>query len=141
VKIENMDIQEMINIKNKYNIAFLSPKINNSTHNFMNTYNNNISINNFLEIYCLLLTPNEMKLFFSLHSIQNKWMWGVDFMFGHFNIKTGVIFKYRCKHFLSSKSQKTDANNYMIQYLKKYNYTFKKLCQSYTPIKTIIKYP
>jgi hypothetical protein len=59
----------MIQIKNKYNIEIFSPKVINSSWN--------LTFHNFLEIYFLLLSPKDFHKFFSLHTIENKWTWGI----------------------------------------------------------------
>ena len=51
VKIININIRKMIEIKNNNKFEILSPKIIKSTHSFMNNFSEGISINNFLEVY------------------------------------------------------------------------------------------
>lgn len=125
VKIMNIDILHMIEIKNKYKIQVLSPKILNSTHPFMNVCNN-LTIHNFLEVYMLLLSPIDFDTFCSIHTIENKWMWGVDLLFGYYNIKAGVINSYVVNHVFPSKTFRSDAaemcNEYMRKYTKYTNY-------------------
>ena len=60
--------------------------------------NEGLTINNFLEIYCLLLTPKDLTKFFSIHTVENKWMWGVDFLFGYFDIRVGLYNSNVCEH-------------------------------------------
>ena len=139
IKIENIDIYDMIQIKLKYNIEIFSPKVINSTWNFMNMYNG-LTFNNFLEIYFLLLSPNDLHKFFSLHTIENKWTWGVDFLFGYLNINSGVINKYSVKHMIPSKSNKGEGHKLMMNYLKEKT-PFKSLNEirsKYKPIKDCI---
>jgi hypothetical protein len=119
VKIINIDILNMIEIKNKYNIQILSPKILNSTHPFMNVCNN-LTIHNFLEVYMLLLSPIDFETFCSIHTIENKWMWGVDLLFGYYNIKAGVINPYVVNHVFPSKTYRSDAADMCNQYMRKY---------------------
>ena len=143
VKINNIDIKEMIKIKDKQKISILSPKVIKSTHSFMNKYNENIiTINNFLEVYCLLLTPDDFKSFCKLHTIENKWMWGVDFLFGYLGIRAGVIHKYSVSHELPSNANSNDAlklcNKYIVQ-----NTEFKSLydiMKKYVPVIQEINY-
>ena len=124
VKIINLNIPHIIELKETHNIELLSPKIIGSTHSFMNIHEN-ITINNFLEVYLLLLKPDELKKFFSLHTIENKWMWGVDLLFGYYKIRAGVINTYSAQHILPSKSNKGEARHLMSIYLKqKTSYAF-----------------
>ena len=67
-----MDIMKMIEIKEKYKFEILSPKIINSTHSFMNKQTQGVSVNNFLEVYLLLLTPKDFSRFLSKHTVDRK---------------------------------------------------------------------
>ena len=80
VKLHQLNIDNMIKIKEKFKIEILSPKIINSSHLYMNSGKDTLTINSSLEVYCLLMTPKDMMRFFSIHTVQNKWMWGVDFL-------------------------------------------------------------
>jgi hypothetical protein len=117
VKIINLNIPHMIELKKLHNIEIVSPKIIKSSHWFMNVYDN-ITINNFVEVYLLLLKPDELNKFFSLHTLENKWMWGVDLLFGYYNIRAGVINNYSAEHVLQSNSDKGEANHLMTNYFK-----------------------
>ena len=72
VKIINLDLYELIEIKHKYKIEILSPQVSKSTHKFMNSYNDYLTFNNALEVYCLLLMPDNFVRFSSIHTIENK---------------------------------------------------------------------
>lgn len=140
VKIVNINLKNMIKIKEKYDIKFLSPKVIKSTHSFMNE-NNNLTINNFLEVYFLLLNPSDFYKFISLYTVQNKWMWGVDFLFGHYGIKTGVINSYSVLHALPKKADKETAKKCLSEFLKN-NTPFNSLSEikeKYSPIISYIK--
>lgn len=106
VKIININLNDMINIKKKYNIQILSPKVLNSTHKFMNEYNNCITFNNALEVYFLILSPDDFNKFVSINTVENKWMWSVDFLFGYYDIKAAVHMNYEVKHSLKSSMSK-----------------------------------
>ena len=136
VRIINIDLLDMIKIKNKYKIKLLSPKVIKSTHSFMNE-NENLTINNFLEVYFLLLNPKNFHKFLSLYTIENKWMWGVDFLFGHNGIKAGVINKYSVLHELPKKADTDTARNCLAIYLKNntpFN-SLKEIKDIYNPVK------
>ena len=139
VRILNIDLLDMIKIKKKYKIKLLSPKVINSTHYFMNEYEN-LTINNFLEIYFLLLNPKQFYKFISLYTVENKWMWGVDHMFGYYGIKSGTINKYSVLHDLPKSADTNAASNCLSQYLKE-NTPFsslKEIKDKYNPIKKMI---
>jgi hypothetical protein len=119
VKIFDMKLREMIRIKELLKIAVISPKIINSTYNYMYIHND-VTINNFLEIYLLLLSPSDFNRFIGLYTIDNKWMWGIDILFGHFNIKAGLVNKFTAIHMLPSKSNKSDAQARLMTYINTY---------------------
>jgi uncharacterized protein (DUF1919 family) len=141
VKILDINLYDMIRIQKKYNFDILSTKVHKSNHKFMNMYDD-ITVNNFLEIFILLLTPKSMNWFLSVNTLENKNMWGIDHLFGYYNISTAVINKYSVNHELPSSSNKIDASTEMINYFKKFT-PFKNLDEiyiKYKPIKKIIKY-
>jgi hypothetical protein len=124
VEIQELNLREMINLKEKYKIELLSPKVINSTHSFMNSYpEQTLTINNALEVYCLLLKYKDFQRFLSIHTVENKWMWGADFLFGYFNIKAGVYHKSSVKHMLlPSKKNTNNAAKLMNVYLRQVNF-------------------
>jgi len=128
VRIVNIDINEMIRIKNKLEISFFSPKIINATHPWMYSYDN-ITIHNFIETYLYLFSPSDFKKFLSINTIENKWMWGVDLLLGFFNIKSGIINTYTAEHVFGAKdnpTEKADKIRLMDEYI-----------QSKTPFKSM----
>lgn len=131
VIIENIDINELIEIKKKYNIDIISPKIRKSTYLYMNT-NNGLTFTNALEIYCILLTPTDFDKYASLNSVENKYMWGVDLLFGHFKVKTAIMNKYSALHVLPSKSDNHNAQLLFWKYMNKNGFKTKnEIIQKY----------
>jgi hypothetical protein len=135
VLIHDIDLTDMIKIKNLYNISLLSPKVIKSTHKFM--YENNcLTLNNSVEVYFLLLNPNDFIKFSSIYTIENKWMWGVDLLFGYFNINAGVYNKYYVEHMLPSKSNKREAYKLGLIYIKKYGFNnYNDIFKKYSNVK------
>ena len=125
--------------KNK-NIQLLSPKVIDSTHGYMNQHNNYLTITNALEIYFLLLTPDDFFKYASVNTIENKWMWGVDFLFGHFKIKCGIINKFKVVHKFKQKNSSfmSSANSLKDKYLKKNEFASLEEVQKKYPV--IIKH-
>jgi len=120
VQIIKLDIEGFIQIKNEYNMNIISPKVLKSTHPYMNKYNNNmLTQNNAVEVYCLLLTPNDFLIYSSINTVENKWMWGVDLLFGYFKINAGVYYGFEVEHILPSKSNSIEAKELLNQYIKK----------------------
>ena len=47
-------------------------------------------------------------------------MWGVDFLFGYYNMKVGICFIYVAEHLLQSNCNDNEAEILYKNYLKKY---------------------
>ena len=141
VKIVNINFQRMIEIKEKYNIEILSPKVTNSTHAFMSDYTN-LTINNFLEVYCLLMKPANFKKYLSINTIENKWTWGVDFLFGYYKMKVGILNSYEVHHVLKeNSSNQSECTELMIQYIRQVSHfsNHEDVWRAYKPlIETIV---
>ena len=140
VKLIDINFKKMIKIKKKHKIEFLSIKILKSTHKFMNSYDC-LTINNFLEIYLLLLTPSDFIKFCSINTIENKWMWGIDLLFGYYNIKAAVLHIYTAEHVLPSNSNRNEAITLMNNYFKTYTKykSMRDVFKKFKPIKEKIK--
>ncbi len=118
VQIINLDLTKMIQIKKKYDLQIISPKVINATHYFMQNQQKNIlTLNNSVEVYCLLLTPRDFKDYSLVNTVENKWMWGADMLFGHYNISAGVYYGFEVKHMLPSKSNSSEAFKLGCEYL------------------------
>lgn len=142
VKIINLDIYQMIKIKKQHEIIVMSPKVLKSNHEFvrMELPETSLTINNMLEIYLLLLTPSDFDIFCKFHTIRNKWMWGVDLLFGYYNIKAGVLYSCVVEQILPSRSDQRTAYHLMIEYFKEHT-KYNDMCQifhDYPPIKETI---
>uniref|UniRef100_A0A6C0LF05 Glycosyltransferase n=1 Tax=viral metagenome TaxID=1070528 RepID=A0A6C0LF05_9ZZZZ len=123
VEIKSLDIKEFIDLKNKYNIEFLSPRVEKSTYDYMQyPVKNKLSITNRLEIFCLLLTYKDFMKYLSINDVNNPYIWGVDFMMAHFNIKTAICYKFTIIHKLPGGSYLKKAEESMNKYLKKHGY-------------------
>ena len=127
VKIENINLNDMIYYKNKYNIQLLSPFIKKSTHKFMyESLETQIHLTNFLEINFLLLTKDDFELFLSIHTIENKWMWGVNFLFGYYNINSALIGNNYCEHIIENTIHDIDLHKYRLKLQNDYIKTYTK---------------
>ena len=123
VEIESLDIKEFIDIKKKYGIEFFSPRVEKSTYDYMQyPIENRLSITNRLEIFCLLLTYTDFIKYLSINDVNNPYIWGVDFMMAHFNIKTAICYKFNVVHKLAGGTYSQKAEESMNKYLKKYGY-------------------
>jgi hypothetical protein len=119
VEFTNINILELIEIKNRYGIEFLSPKIVASSHPYMNTRDSNVlAFSKRLEIYTLLFSYKDFLKFLSINSIKNKHTWGVDKVLGILNIKSAICYKFEAIHRLPSHSNPVEAMNEMTKYLR-----------------------
>ena len=118
VLIKDLNINKLIYIKNKYNLDIISPKVKNAGYRWMYSYNY-LTINNALEVFCLLLTPKDFELYASKNSIDNKWMFGVDMLFGYFGMNVGVYHKNEVIHMLESNSDRKTAFELGDRYVQK----------------------
>lgn len=105
IEIENINIRELIKIKSQYNIEFISPRVENSTWEYMNLYcGDKLGITNRLEVYCFLFNYDNFNKFLSINDIENTNIWGVDYIMAHFKIKTAIYYKFNVIHKLKTKS-------------------------------------
>jgi hypothetical protein len=124
VKITNLDISQMIHIKNTYSIEFLSPKVLGGTWDYMRNQSDNIlAFANKMELFCLLLNESDFNKFMDINDIENTYTWGVDMLLGHFKIKSAVYFKFVVNHMLPSETHGGKAGHYMHQYLNKHGFS------------------
>lgn len=144
VLLKDININEMIKIKNKYFLDIISPRVVNATHkNLMDNFNKNeiIRITNSIEIYCILMTPKTFLKYIDTHCINNKWIWGHDLLLKYFGFKTGIYGKNYCEHYFPQKNSKyfNDAKNQMDNFIKKHGFTsFSEIRFKYPPIITRI---
>lgn len=140
VKINNIDIYELINIKNTYAIDFLSPKVIGGTWDYMRNQEDHIlALANNIELFCLLLTPRDFHKFINIHDIENSYTWGVDLLLGHFKIKSAICFSFSVHHMLPSTTDGGIAGGQMHDYIRKHGYqSVSQINEKYPPIyKTI----
>ena len=123
VEFKNINILELIEIKNKYEIEFLSPKIVASSHSYMNMHDSNVlAFSNRVEIYTLLFSYADFLKFLSINSVKNKHTWGVDKVLGVLNIKSAICYKFEAIHRLPSHSNPVEAMNEMTKYLRMFGF-------------------
>lgn len=141
VLIHNIDINEFINIKNKYEISFLSPKIIGGDWEYMKKHDGNIlGFSYRIEIFCLLLTPADFAKFMDISDIENTHTWGIDLLLGHFNIKSAIYYKFKATHILPSTTNRSIAGHEMIKYLNKHGFSnTAHVCSTFTDIYSAIE--
>jgi len=123
IMISKWDIYEMIHIKHKYNIEFLSPKVNGGTWDYMRNQKSNVlAFANKVELFCLLLDKDDFHKFMSIHDIENKHTWGVDILLGYFNIRAAIYYKFMVTHMLPSTTHGGIAGKEMQAYLEKHGF-------------------
>jgi len=127
VEIENINVSELIQIKNQHDIEFISPRVEHSTWEYMNMHSGHqLAITNRIEVYCLLFNYENFMKFLSINDFENPNTWGVDYIMAHYEIKTAICYKFNVIHKLQNKSntiQNYDqAINDMDKFFKKNGY-------------------
>jgi len=140
VKINNLDLLEMIAVKKKYYINFLSPKVLGGTWDYMRKFSNNtLAFANNIEIFCLLFNYQDFNKFISINDIENTHTWGTDLLLGYYNIKSAILYKSEVIHMLPSETDGGIAGHQMHIYLNKRGFkSVSEVNERYKPIyKTI----
>jgi hypothetical protein len=141
VKIQNLDLLELIAIKKKYYIQLLSPKVMGGTWDYMRQFEENkLAFANNVEIFCLLFDYNDFMKFLSINDIENSHIWGVDLLFGYYNIKSAIYYKFSVEHMLPSTTDGGIAGHQMHVYLNKRGFkTVNEVNEKYKSIYKLIQ--
>lgn len=140
VKINHLNLLELVSMKGRYQIEFLSPKVLGGTWDYMrNQPNNTLAFANNIELFCLLLTPNDFKKFVEINDIENTYTWGVDLLLGHFKIKSAICYTNCVTHCLPSSTDGRAAGEQMHEYIFKHGYqTVEEIREKYPAIYQLI---
>jgi hypothetical protein len=123
VKIHKLNMSSLINIKDHYNIEFLSPAVRKATWSYMKpNLTNSLLLTHRLEIFCFLLKYIDFIKFINLNSIDNPNMWGVDYMMSHFRIRCAIYNDCVVEHMFKSASDHISAINQMDTYFKHHGF-------------------
>tara|TARA_B100001250_G_scaffold362308_1_gene340919 strand:+ start:1000 stop:1740 length:741 start_codon:yes stop_codon:yes gene_type:complete len=145
VSISRLNISKLINIRKANHLDIISPSVIGATHKYMYSQSaNSLALTNHLEIYCMIITPEVFKKYLSLNSFENKWIWGVDALFGHFGVKTAVYYGMNVFHLIPSggnggHGQNDEAEAMMITYLQNHGFqSLEHVHKVYPPIRQVI---
>ncbi len=145
VSISRLNIPKLINIRKEHHLDIISPAVIGATHEYMYSQSaNSLAFTNHLEIYCMVITPEVFKKYLSLNSFENKWIWGVDVLFGHFGVKTAVYYGMNVFHLIPSTGngghgRGHEAQSMMEAYLQKHGFqSFDQVHRIYPPIRHVI---
>ncbi|MHA2082112.1 MAG: hypothetical protein ACXABD_00020 [Candidatus Thorarchaeota archaeon] len=118
VVISRLHIPLLIDMRNKHGIDIISPAIAGATWKYMLPNKPNIlAITNCLEVYCMIMTPENFRKYLAINTFRNKWIWGVDLLFGYFGIKTAVYHGMDAHHIIPCAHGCNDeAKSLMIEY-------------------------
>ena len=119
VSISRVNIPFLLDIREKYNIDIISPAIINATHKYMIAESpTTLALTNHLEVYCMFMKPSNFRTYLSINTVRNKWIWGVDLLFGHYGINTAVYYGMNAFHAIpAAHGRKKEAFMLMNQYL------------------------
>ena len=140
VKIDKLNLLELVSIKRLYEIEFLSPKVVGGTWDYMrNQPSNTLALANNIELFCLLLTSNDFNKLMEINDIENAYTWGVDLLLGHFQIKSAIYFNNCVTHCLSTNTDRKIAADQMHDYIRKHGYkTVDEIREKYPAIYKVI---
>lgn len=141
VEIKVMDIKEMVVLKEQHNLDILSPRVIGATHDYVMDHFNiprQLYLVNMIEIYSLLLRPEALLKIFSNITIENKWIWGVDYLLPYWGFKLGILntISETYHHYKLDASKGREATRLMSDFLKYNGTTLAELKNKYP---TIIK--
>ena len=141
VMITKWNMHEMIHIKTKHKIEFLSPRVNGGTWDYMRNQNSNIlAFANKVELFCLILNSKDFHKFMNIHDVENKHTWGVDILLGHFDIRSAIYYKFVVTHMLPSTTNGQTAAEEMQMYLSKHGFVdVFEVHKKYQAIRNIIE--
>jgi hypothetical protein len=118
--VDNLDLLELIAVKKKYYINFLSPKVIGGTWDYMRKFSDNtLAFANNIEIFCLLFSYQDFNKFISINDIENTHTWGTDLLLGYYNIRSAIFYKSVVNHMLPSNTEGGIAGHQMHVYLNK----------------------
>ena len=143
IEVEDLHMKSMLEIKEKHKLDIISPRVRKATHRWlMDSFQKDeyLLLVNMVEIYMMLITPDVFYRFMEVHDVENKWIWGVDMLLGHFGFQCG-IYKDACVlHYFPNRGNNREAYNGMMLYIKKHGYdNTKHIIQKYPRIKSRLK--
>lgn len=141
VSVSRLSIPKLLDIRRSYNIDIISPAIIGATWPYMMSQKSDkLAFTNHLEIYCMLMTPQSFRKYLSINTFRNKWIWGVDHLFGHFDVRTAVYYGMNAFHLLPAAHGRSDeAYRLMMEYLRKLGFNnLGDVKKKYPAIKKVI---
>jgi hypothetical protein len=143
IELEDLHINKMLEVKEKHKLDIISPRVRKATHKWlMDSFKKDeyLLLVNMVEIYTMLITPDVFYRFMEVQDVENKWIWGVDMMLGHFGFKCGIYNDACVLHYFPNKTNNREASNSMMRYVKKHGYdNTKQIKRKYPEIKSRLK--
>lgn len=141
VAISKLHIPSLIEIRDKYDIDIISPAILGATWSYMLPKNHKIlAITNRLEVYCMIMSAKNFQRYLDVNTFENKWIWGVDHMFGYFGINTALYYGMVAYHTIpAAHGRSEEAELLMENYLRKNGFSsLKDVQKQYPLIKSVV---
>ena len=71
----------------------------------------------------MLMTPENFQKYLDVNTFENKWIWGVDHLFGHFGINAAVYHGMHAHHVIpGGHNCGSEAQLLMEKYLHKHGF-------------------
>ena len=141
VSISKLNIPKLVGLCRRHDLDMISPAVIGATHAYMqNRDSRELALTNNLEVYCMVMTPAVFKRYLSINTFENKWTWGVDLLFGHLGIKTGIYYGMNVFHlFPGSGGKRDEANELMLRFLAQHGFRSAAHASArYPPIKALM---
>jgi hypothetical protein len=135
----NFSLNTLIQKREEHSLDFISPMVLGCSHGYW--YNGHrMTRNNFLEMFCYVMTPRVFKLYTELHSPSNRFAWGVDFIYGHIGMRCGVYRPCEVGHYFRDSGDISEACRTANVFVQLYGYpSTSELTTSFPPIAEVLE--
>ena len=143
IELINVNIKKMLEIKKEHGLDIISPRVQRATHKLlMDSFKKDeyLLLVNMVEIYMMLITPDVFYRFMEINDVENKWIWGLDMLLGHFGFQCGIYGDACVSHYFPNKTNNREAYQDMMRYIKKHGYNdIQQITWKYPRIKYRLK--
>lgn len=105
VLITHLQLNRFEKCKKTFNLDIISAKVINSSYRkLMQEFQRGESekIDCPAEMFLYMMNADAFKRYISIQNVQNRWIWGIDFLLLHIGFKVGISKECTCKHLYKS---------------------------------------